>query len=100
MHTVQLSLPPTLGRFHRSRPAARPRPTADTWVLPRSSLYRIARPLGWRIQCIAGRAWITHDRDPRDIILEAGESHTCDRPERLIVQALEALTLRVLPPAG
>ena len=97
MHTVQLSLPPTLGR---SRPAARPRPTTNTWVLPRSSLYRIARPLGWRIQCIAGRAWITHDRDPRDIILEAGESHTCDRPERVIVQALEALTLRVLPPAG
>jgi hypothetical protein len=97
MHTVQLSLPPILGR---SRPAARPRPASDTWVLPRGALQCITRPLGCRIECIAGRAWITHDRDPRDIILEAGESHTCDRPERVIVQALEALTLRVLPPAG
>jgi hypothetical protein len=97
MHTVQLSLPSTL---RRPRPAASPHLATDAWVLPRGALHRITRPLGCRIQCIAGRAWITHDRDPRDIILEAGESHTCDRPERLIVQALEALTLRVLPPAG
>jgi hypothetical protein len=63
-------------------------------------VHRITRPQGCRIECIAGRAWITHDRDPRDTVLEAGESHTCDRPELVIVQALEALTLRVLPPAG
>lgn len=100
MHTVQLSLPSTLRLSRRPHPAASSRPATDTWVLPRGTLHRITRPLGCRIECIAGRAWITHDRDPRDTVLEAGESHTCDRPERVIVQALEALTLRVLPPAG
>lgn len=100
MHTVPLSLPSTLRLSRRPHPAASSRPAADTWVLPRGGLQCITRPLGCRIECIAGRAWITHDRDPRDLILEAGESHTCDRPERVIVQALEALTLRVLPPAG
>lgn len=100
MHTVPLSLPSTLRLSRRPHPAASARPAADTWVLPRGALQCITRPMGWRIECIAGRAWITHDRDPRDTVLDAGESHTCDRPERLIVQALEALTLRVLPPAG
>ena len=100
MHTVPLSLPSTLRLSRRPHPAASSRPAADTWVLPRGALQRITRPLGCRIECIAGRAWITHDRDPRDTVLDAGESHTCDRPERLIVQALEALTLRVHPPAG
>lgn len=100
MHTVQLSLPFTLRLSRRPHPAASSRPAADTWVLPRGALQCITRPLGCRIECIAGRAWITHDRDPRDTVLEAGENHTCDRPERVIVQALEALTLRVLPPAG
>ncbi|PKO26601.1 MAG: hypothetical protein CVU36_23925 [Betaproteobacteria bacterium HGW-Betaproteobacteria-9] len=100
MHTSQLSLPSTLRLSRRPYPAASARTAADTWVLPRGALQCITRPRGCRIECIAGRAWITHDRDPRDIVLEAGESHICDRPERVIVQALEALTLRVLPPAG
>ena len=102
MHTVPLSLPSTLRLSRRPHPAASARPATGTgtWVLPRGTLHGITGPRGWRIECIAGRAWITHDHDPRDIILEAGESHTCDRPERVIVQALEALTLRVHPPAG
>ncbi|HQR99518.1 MULTISPECIES: DUF2917 domain-containing protein [unclassified Polaromonas] len=69
--------------------------STDTLDLSKSAIHRIARPAGYRIECIAGSAWVTQDGHARDIMLEAGEGYTCVRPERLLVQALEAVVLRV-----
>jgi hypothetical protein len=64
-------------------------------VLPRSGFHGESHPLGLTLHCISGCVWLTHDRDSRDIVLEAGESHTCDRDTRLVVHALEAARIGV-----
>lgn len=40
------------------------------------------------VHCRAGVAWITHDGDPRDIVLPAGESHLVDCTARMTVHAM------------
>ncbi|RJG06983.1 DUF2917 domain-containing protein [Noviherbaspirillum cavernae] len=35
--------------------------------------------LGWSVRALSGTVWITQDRDPRDVVLQAGESFTLDR---------------------
>lgn len=72
---------------------------AQRIVLPKSALYPIGHPLGWRIECEAGTAWVTHDHHPRDIMLTAGTGHTCEHPGRVLVQALDDIVIRVQPPA-
>lgn len=63
--------------------------------LDKRRIYRLARPLGCRIECIAGVLWITHDRDCKDVFLEAGQQHVSDRRTPMLVQALEASHFRV-----
>ena len=38
--------------------------------------------------CLAGSLWITHDGDPKDVTVEAGEMYRVTRRERMIVHAL------------
>lgn len=64
-------------------------------VMPRSGFLDESHPLGLTLHCISGCVWLTHDGDGRDIVLEAGESHTCDRDTRLMVHALEAARISV-----
>lgn len=73
--------------------------STDTLDLSKSAIHRMARPVGYRIECIAGTAWVTQDGHARDIMLEAGEGYTCMQPGRLLVFALEAVLLRVVLPA-
>ena len=40
------------------------------------------------VRCAAGSVWITHDGDPRDVILYPGESYQADREEAMHVFAL------------
>ena len=53
--------------------------------LARHALHRVAA--GRRIRCLAGTLWVTPDREPVDLVLEAGASHR-DRRSAL-VQALD-----------
>ncbi len=46
-----------------------------------------------QVACRAGTLWITQDNDPRDIILEPGESFTVDGHRPVILYALQAATL-------
>lgn len=46
--------------------------------------------------CLAGSLWITHDGDPKDVIVEAGESYCVTRRERIIVQALREGAMRMM----
>lgn len=52
-------------------------------------------PHARRVFCEAGSLWITQDRDPRDILLEAGDTFTPEPGRRAIVYALSAATLGV-----
>jgi len=64
--------------------ASRSGPTA----LPRHVSISLHDRAGDRIECVAGVLWITQDRDPRDIVLRAGESFRLDRDGRAVVFAL------------
>lgn len=59
----------------------------------------LPRPQGlMTVHCRSGAAWITHDGDPRDVVLRPNQSHTVDRHARLTVHAVEgdcALELQV-----
>ena len=60
----------------------------------------LARPQGRLVRCDRGCIWLTHDGDPRDIVLAAGEAHRCDRDAPLIVHALDDARVYVEPPPG
>lgn len=59
---------------------------ATTWI---------ARPLGRTVTCETGTLWLTFDNEPADIILEAGQSHRCDKASRLSIHALAAARMSV-----
>jgi hypothetical protein len=40
------------------------------------------------LHCRSGALWITHDGDPRDVILGVNESYRVDRADRMTVHAL------------
>jgi hypothetical protein len=40
------------------------------------------------VRCIEGRLWITHDGDPKDVVLDAGESYSAARPATMLVHAM------------
>ncbi len=40
------------------------------------------------VHCRDGEAWITHDGDPRDVMLQANESYTADNSNRMTLHAL------------
>ena len=43
---------------------------------------------GQHITGVRGTAWITVDNDPRDVVLEPGDTHAFDRAGRVVVQSL------------
>jgi hypothetical protein len=47
------------------------------------------------ICCASGSVWITHDGDPRDIIVGANESYRAQREDALHVFALQACVLEI-----
>ena len=57
-------------------------------TLPKGGLFRIHNGQGRRVECPAGCLWLTQERDPRDIVLEAGEGFTVDRAGNTFLSAL------------
>ena len=55
---------------------------------------------GDRVECLDGSVWITQDGDPRDVVLDAGESFTLDRPGTALVYALADARVAVQRPAA
>jgi hypothetical protein len=74
-------------------------PVQET-VLARRNLMRIERPQGQRVHCQAGCVWVTVDGDPRDWVLEGGDSFTPTSARRVIVYGLEASRVRIEHAAG
>ena len=48
------------------------------------SVARMHAMQGWCVTAANGALWITQDGDPRDIVLQAGESFAFDRPKALV----------------
>jgi hypothetical protein len=40
------------------------------------------------LHCRDGEAWITHDGDPKDVMLQANQSYAVDRGTRMTVHAM------------
>jgi Protein of unknown function (DUF2917) len=80
------------------------RPTPAAWLLPtrrssqtidKGATLVVGHPLGATVTCGSGSLWITHDGDVRDVVISAGESHTCDRASRMLVFGLETSSVQV-----
>jgi hypothetical protein len=42
---------------------------------------------GFRVECLEGAVWITQSNDPRDIVVDAGQSFVLDKPGLALVCA-------------
>jgi hypothetical protein len=62
-------------------------------ALAARTIHKIADARGTTVTCVTGIAWITQERDPRDLILEAGQSVVLDRPGTAIVYAMQDLLI-------
>lgn len=74
--------------FDRKAPAPLPRRLAHRGIAS------LPEALGRRIDCESGCLWITHDGDPREVVLATGESYVSPIPGRVLVYALEASRVR------
>lgn len=64
-------------------------------ALNKNQTLTITRPEYTQIECFNGCVWVTQDGDPRDILLEAGETLVVDQPARVLVHALESSKVRL-----
>lgn len=90
---TELSLAPSLPAAHAVR--AHQAVPSFSRTLARGAILRIPEPAGSRIDCLAGSLWVTQDNDPRDLMLEAGESCELSGRARVLVQALEPARLQL-----
>lgn len=85
-----LTLP--LPGFLARRFAAPARPRVTRWFATRvrqGATRHIEPPAGRvTVHCREGEAWLTQDGDPKDVMLQAAESHRLTRGDRLSVHAL------------
>jgi hypothetical protein len=65
-------------------------------AMTKAAILTVERPLGASVSCLRGSLWITHDGEPKDIVLEAGASYESDRATRMLVYALEDSAALVL----
>jgi hypothetical protein len=71
------------------RPAAGMlRRAASVRELPRHITLRIERPGGMFVECLSGTVWITHDGQPKDLVLEAGEHYQVRSDAVMLVHAM------------
>ena len=63
--------------------------------LPRRAMLKLPDAAAVQIECRSGSLWITLDGDPRDFIVEAGETFSTPARTPAIVYALQAAVLLV-----
>jgi hypothetical protein len=80
------------GKTSRARPVVYP--TSTEMHFERSQIRELLAPLGVTVECASGQVWITMDHDPRDVLLEPGQTFTLDRDERTLIMALEKASVR------
>jgi hypothetical protein len=63
-------------------------PAGKTIRLHKGQYLRIEDVAGLSIRAFAGTAWLTQDGDTRDVVLEAGQSFTPERPGGVLLSPL------------
>ena len=63
--------------------------------LARKALFSVDDAAGVTVTCNRGSDWLTLDNDPRDVVLEPGESFTASGHRRAVIYALEDSCIRV-----
>ncbi len=76
-----------LARRGRSSPAAGQPASAPLTFPEDATCSLLVRRLPFRISCVEGCLWITHDADPRDHVLCAGQEFTASGPGQLVIHA-------------
>lgn len=66
--------------------------------LKRGAMLRLNDAAGRTVAVFKGMAWITQDRDPRDVFVAAGETFRVDRPGLVLVEAMDDTSLIVFEP--
>src|SRR3954470_23207101 len=74
-------------------------PTGPTISLPARQLFEVADASTARITCTSGCLWLTLDDDPRDVILEPGDSFAGREPRRALLYAFEGSAFLLAPQA-
>jgi len=72
----------------------RPAPTVS---LPARQLFAIPDASSARVLCTGGCLWLTLDGDPRDVILEAGDSFETGETRRALLYALQGASFLLAP---
>ncbi|OOG39689.1 DUF2917 domain-containing protein [Polaromonas sp. A23] len=67
--------------------------------LAHQAMFSVSDAAGVQILCREGSVWVTLDNDPRDIVLDAGDSFLTTEHRRALIYAMEpsALSLVVAP---
>lgn len=90
---MQLALQPPafMARLFGASVPSRPRVTRWFAAHVRHGATRELSPPAGRVtvHCRGGEAWITHDGDPRDVLLQANESYRVDNAGRMTLHALQ-----------
>lgn len=81
--------------FTPARRSEKERVTLNRMALPKGSLLSVIRPQARTVECTQGLIWITHDNEPHDIFLSAGQRYCPTSKARMLVQALEKSDLRI-----
>ena len=63
--------------------------------LERNQLITLREARGVRVDCLDGTLWLTEERMPDDVVIEAGQSFVIATPGLTLVMALQRSTLRV-----
>jgi hypothetical protein len=72
-------------------------PDRNKFSMAPRALLDIPDIAGTRITCCRGSLWVTLDNDPRDIVLEAGESFFGSEHRRALVYAFQASDVDMSP---
>ncbi|NRF65924.1 DUF2917 domain-containing protein [Aquincola sp. S2] len=65
--------------------------------LAHHGLIKLPDATGLQIECLSGSLWITLDCDSCDFVVKPGQRFVTDEHRPVIVYALEASELRLLP---
>jgi hypothetical protein len=89
---MQLALQPPAFMARLFGLSAGQRPRVTRWYaahVRHGATREITPPPGCvTVHCRGGEAWITHDGDPRDVLLQPNESYRVDNGSRMTLHAL------------
>ena len=78
-----------------SKFASSNRARSDAQILAKGHILAVQNPYQQSVECLQGCLWITQDGDTQDIILEAGQNYVAKHNSRMLIYALETVTVKV-----